>query len=360
VYTGKRAELILELELAEDARRRPQVVERHAQHIRLFVSRPLVVDSSSKSFRSQNMMIDVNKNKEKEAPRLGDYDAGEAPPSYDSIDAGRGRIRPTAGPSSSSNSRQPSFLSSLLGFSSYASSSRPASAPVSSGSRPQSFVPTAASQSDVRATMSELIRDVVQRASRTEAADGLLHSCANACEAHQLSLAHILQERTIEGHSPVYWAITMRPSGRQAGKDVYTEDDAFIMTILKRAMPLAPEAISELRSACLAVSDNVLYRRIRALPGAFPVLGKDRMLLQSLSRDEPQAPGLDEMNERTKQNDVIGGFDDIAEVFEGLSSDDAFYVAIEINMFQRRMRVSNSISIEFINRGEQLYGPPMI
>ena len=313
--------------------------------------------------------------KDKELAALDAFEAAadDAPPAYDSIETNQRRNVVPHGPSSASESR-PSIVSSLSSRLAFGGRSRASTylTPVASGSghghgrsRSETLIPTASSQEDVRDTVRGLIHDVVQLTSpmrsSIEAAEGLLDSCANACKTQQISLARILQERTIDGHSPLYWAIAMRPSLRQDDKDAYRDSDAFILAVVKHAVPLAPAAITELRNACSAVSDNKLYQQIRFIPGAFSLPGTDRMLLHGTPNTiaRPVFSGLpselDEKNSRPKgkEREMLGGFEDKAQLREWVSTDaeDSFCVDLELQMFQRRMRVTKSLSVEFIARG---------
>jgi len=62
---------------------------------------------------------------------------------------------------------------------------------------------------EVRNTISGLIRDLIQEqhSSFPGTAREILESCADACISHSLSLSTILQEKSIENHTPLYWAI---------------------------------------------------------------------------------------------------------------------------------------------------------
>lgn len=309
--------------------------------------------------------------KDKELAALDAFEAAsDEPPSYDSLEDSGSRRQVVAHGHASSSASRPSIVSSLSSRFAFSGRSRVSSslAPVASGherSKPETVIPTAASQEDVRKTVRGLIHDVVQLTSpmrsNIEAAEGLLDSCASSCKAQHLSLARILQERTIEGHSALYWAIAMRQSVRQDDKDARRGGDAFILAVVKHAVPLAPGAITELRNACSAVSDNTLYQQIRFIPGVFPLPGTDRMLLHGTARTTTRpissslSPEIDEKNSRSKgkEREALGGFEDKAELREWVSpeAEDSFCVDLELQMFQRRMRVTKSLSVEFIARG---------
>lgn len=175
---------------------------------------------------------------------------------------------------------------------------------------------------EVRSTVLRLIRDVV----REQDAPGgmslsILESCAEACAGHSLSLPTLLQEKSIENHTPLYWAIVKRvPDGDDSGvPDLLT-------SLMSFASPLTPETISDIRHACLLTSDQLLFQRLRMSPEFSPLSGTDEMLL--------------------------GGSippDDIT--VEDISGDEgAFAANFEIVHFQKRMLVSKHIELEFIAR----------
>ncbi|KAL5494548.1 hypothetical protein ACEPAI_9 [Sanghuangporus weigelae] len=223
-----------------------------------------------------------------------------------------------------------------------------------------SIPPSAKAQTDVRETVRGLLRDVVQGSSpvrsSASAALGVLESCATACSTHSISFARILQERSIEHHAPLYWAIVSRPPGNEGPSKVDNrEDDAFLVELLAYAVPLAPFSVDELRAACLVVSNNVLFQRLRSVPGALPLSGTDRMLLSSTSLQIPAGANqnnLEKASLRTKTKQ-FHGFNDTVIVCEGEtgSNSSTFSVNFQFRMFQRRMRVSGILETEFIARG---------
>lgn len=72
----------------------------------------------------------------------------------------------------------------------------------------------------------------------------------------------------------------------------------------------------------------------------FPLLGTDSVLLRGGDASGPNK-----------------GFGNVVEVIEGGSEDvnaGAFSVKLELQLFQRRMRVSKEVHVEFIARGPSL------
>ena len=219
-------------------------------------------------------------------------------------------------------------------LSSYTSS--PGSPPISAPpqGRTTSWFNFAASSSrtirEVRITVLGLIRDLVQEQYSTSfpAATGILRSCADACTTHSLSLSSILQEKSIENHTPLYWAIVKRlPDEHHQVEDASGPD--LLSVLLSYSAPLSPDTISDVKRACLAACDQHLFQCLRLSPEFAPVSGVDQILLGgSIPLDnievEEDSPG-------------DGG---------------EFMVTFEIPHFHKRMMVSKEIGLEFIARSE--------
>ncbi|THU96111.1 hypothetical protein K435DRAFT_778705 [Dendrothele bispora CBS 962.96] len=209
----------------------------------------------------------------------------------------------------------------------------------------------------VRTTVLSIIKDLVRGSETTggggggggggghdyAAARSILESCSGACTAYSLSLSELLQEKSIEKHTPLYWAVVNRPPedhrqrhGRgqgleqqeqEQGQDEEAGSPDLLTCLLFFAAPLQPSTVSELRLACLLTSDQALFNRLRMSPDFAPLSGTDQMLLGA---------------------NVIP--DDV--VVENLDGDDgAFAVDLRITQFQKRMRIAKEIGVEFIARG---------
>ncbi|KAH8110393.1 hypothetical protein DFH11DRAFT_1621018 [Phellopilus nigrolimitatus] len=301
----------------------------------------------------------------------------DAPPSYDEVNPGessQGKRHPV--PDDEKGSTRPSFLRALGSCSSssaVASSSRLAPTPTPTASHKfrklgaaSSFSAKASqkSQADVRATVLGLVRDLVQKSSAAstsaDAARGILESCSNACAAHGLVFSRVLQERSIEGHAPLYWAIVKRPRapGRQGGgsqgDENEKEEEDILFALLSYTAPLSPSSVSELRLACLVAADNALFQRLRASPSVIPLSGTDLMLLSGPQEGGPVGES-DPLTERSTRRKKRSTFMDGAAVREGGahggSDAGAFSVRLELAMFQRRMRVTGEVAVEFVARG---------
>ncbi|KAL0955454.1 hypothetical protein HGRIS_001696 [Hohenbuehelia grisea] len=185
---------------------------------------------------------------------------------------------------------------------------------------------TSRAERELRETIKGLVRDLV----RLQPADpasyhGILHSCSDACANYTLTLSSILQERYIEDHSPIYWAIV----NRQPEEDEDTSTDHvpdWLTTLLSFSIPLTEDTISEIRYACLTTSDQILFQRLRHAPAFSPLSGTDSMILGG------EVP-----------------VDDI-EVENVPGDEGSFAVNFGIVQFHKRMRISKQISLEFIAR----------
>jgi hypothetical protein len=178
---------------------------------------------------------------------------------------------------------------------------------------------------EVRTTVLGLVRDLVrEQNSDSRASLSILESCAEACNGYSLSLSTLLQEKSIEGHSPLYWAIVKRPPDGDEDEDAIPD---LLTALISFASPLTPDTISDIRHACLLTSDQLLFQRLRMSPEFAPLSGTDEMLLgASIPPDEITV------------EDVPGD--------EG-----AFAVNFDVVHFQKRMLVSKHIELDFIARG---------
>ncbi|KAG5641831.1 hypothetical protein DXG03_004134 [Asterophora parasitica] len=178
---------------------------------------------------------------------------------------------------------------------------------------------------EIQATVLGLIRDLVKEQNHNSRASlGILESCAEACSGYDLSLSHLLQENSIEGHTPMYWAIVKRPPD---GEEDETAIPDLLTALISYASPLTPKTIADIRHGCLLTSDQLLFQRLRMSPEFSPLSGTDEMLLGATIPPD----------EITVEN-VPGD--------EG-----AFAVDFNIVHFQKRMLISKRIDLDFIARG---------
>ncbi|KAF8881702.1 hypothetical protein CPB84DRAFT_1791604 [Gymnopilus junonius] len=259
------------------------------------------------------------------------------PPSYDElVSPGRGQ-----GPEASANSIPGSSSSSSAHFKVLPSPPLSAGSVVSSSSSSwTSWIPWNRTQKEVNENVRTLVRQIVinipnanERSGGTasDAAEGILCSCADVCAKHSLSLASILHERYIEGHSPLYWAIikqTPTRSGRRFSGVKETPD--VLGPILSFSLPITRQStISELRLACLSMSNQSAFQLLRlAVPKFSSLSGTDRILLgpsQILESDVDVTLG----------SESEGG---------------AFAVDMRFPQFHKRLMVNREIGVEFVAR----------
>lgn len=242
---------------------------------------------------------------------------------------------------------------------------------------------------EVRTTVLGFVRDLVTKAPsahgtvsggglNTDVARGILASCANACRAHGVHFGQLLQARCVAGHTPLYWTVVNRQLRPQPyGVDVHQlqseedvakrEDDELLHALLAYAGALSAPAMDDLRLACLVAADNVLLQRLRATPAVNPLAGTDVMLLFGARVNGIGSSGIGSgagsgaegipmaAMERYRKGSTFG---DYARVIEGRAheqDESAFRVEVELDMFQRRMRVTGEVAVEFIARGVYIY-----
>ncbi|KAF6752193.1 hypothetical protein DFP72DRAFT_905204 [Ephemerocybe angulata] len=180
-------------------------------------------------------------------------------------------------------------------------------------------------EQDVRKTVLGLVRDLVREHHSDSAAPlGILQSCAAACDSQSLSLSSLLQEKSIEGHTPLYWAIVKRKPDEDVEDTSQIPD--LLIALLSHSTPLKKDTIMDIRHACLITSDQRLFQRLRMSPEFATVSGSDQMLLGvTLPHDE-------------------------IEVEELPGDEGEFAVNFVIPHFQKRMMVTQEIPLEFIAR----------
>jgi hypothetical protein len=176
---------------------------------------------------------------------------------------------------------------------------------------------------EMQETILKLVRDVVKHDTQPSSVS-IIMSCIDACRARGISFESLLQEKSIEGHTPLYWAIVKRPSGVPMDSDM----PSIGVIDLLLSFPLTESTRQEARQACLLSSDDELFQRLRRSPGFATISGSDDML--NLGEGAP----------------------DLVRVHnESGAKDGDFAVSFHIVDFQRRMRISKKIHLEFIARG---------
>lgn len=191
---------------------------------------------------------------------------------------------------------------------------RPAPRPTapSSSSTWFSFLPNARIKQTHQTVISLLHDLVATTTTENSAAAPILASCASALSPSSFST--LLQQPTFEGHTPIYWAILNRHAH-------------ILPDMLQYAGPLNNACIADIRLACLASGDQVLFGKLRRgeLPFITTLARADTLILGSTSADDI----------------------DVREV----DGEAAFSASIKIRLWQKRMRVAGLVNVEFIARG---------
>ncbi|KAG2338326.1 hypothetical protein BDR05DRAFT_705223 [Suillus weaverae] len=181
----------------------------------------------------------------------------------------------------------------------------------SSSSTWLSLLPNARTK-QTRQTVISLIRDLVATSTAdNSAATPILASCASALSPSSFSA--LLQQPTFDGHTPIYWAILNRHTH-------------ILPDMLQHAGPLNNSCVADIRLACLASGDQLLFGKLRR--GELPFL--------STLRADALVLGC------TSADDI-----DVREV----DGEAAFSASIKIRLWQKRMRVVGLVGVEFIARG---------
>ncbi|KAF8192651.1 hypothetical protein K438DRAFT_1674868 [Mycena galopus ATCC 62051] len=179
---------------------------------------------------------------------------------------------------------------------------------------------------EVRKTVSGLIHDLVsdQTIDSNVSCVGILESCAEGCAAQGVNLTALLQQRYIEGHTPLYWAIVKRPQ-EESEPPTSFELPPLIRSLLAYSAPLESATIKDIRLACLHNCDQWLYQCLRLCPDFGSLSHKDQLLLGM------QVPP------------------DTVTVGAPARHDAPFTVDFEFAQFQKRMRVLQEVHLEFIS-----------
>ncbi|KAJ7607414.1 hypothetical protein FB45DRAFT_846944 [Roridomyces roridus] len=178
---------------------------------------------------------------------------------------------------------------------------------------------------EVRKTVTGLIHDLVrdQTIDSNMACDGILESCNEICVAHSIDIASLLQRAYIEGHTPLYWAIVKRPTDQLEPKDL--EPPPLIRALLRYSAPLRDATLRDVRLACLHNCDQWLFQSLRMSPEFGALSHKDQLLLGV------QVPP------------------DTLKIGEPARHDAPFSVEFEVAHFQKRMRISRLVTLDFIS-----------
>jgi hypothetical protein len=155
-----------------------------------------------------------------------------------------------------------------------------------------------------------------------------LQTCAEACAGNDIDFATLLQEPIRAGQLLVYWAIVRSRVALQPPQGA----DAVILVILNFSQPLQSVSVVAVRRACMAVSDNILFRRLCGLYKVFAPPGSDT--------EELMLDG--------------SGVEDSIVVEELHTNNGAFVVYVKLAQFLLRMRTSKLVLVEFVTRGKRV------
>ena len=177
---------------------------------------------------------------------------------------------------------------------------------------------------DAGTIMAGFLRDLLTKQFAVEqCADVVLKGCADACRAYGLMLSTLLQESSIEGHTPIYWAVVKCSPDPDT---TFTHE--LLSAFLDYAAPLTESTLSDIRHACLENPDQELFQWIRRHPSITPLFGAAEVLFSGA----------------VPEDDV--------RVEELPGDNDMFIAHFRVLMFQKRMRVLKHVGLEFIARGE--------
>lgn len=139
----------------------------------------------------------------------------------------------------------------------------------------------------------------------------VVKSCAAALSAAEFS--DLLQKPNIEDHTALYWAIVN--NRREA-----------LLEFTKFIPKFSPACFSDMRLACMTVNDHDLFMLLNLGDNVNP---KDRSLRRMLGCPR----------------------DDIRVYEGGDVDDDYFFVRFVFRMFQKRLRITKKLDVEFVARG---------
>ncbi|KAJ6475797.1 hypothetical protein C8R47DRAFT_985722 [Mycena vitilis] len=149
----------------------------------------------------------------------------------------------------------------------------------------------------------------------------LLETCAQLCARHKIDFSLLLQEKSIENHTALHWAIVNGPWPPRAPFEL-------VAAILDRSVPLRPETIRDARRACVSLRSQELFQFLRMRPEFGALSAEDRFLIGALVPPE-----------------MI-----VIKHLEGGTTQQAFSVEFTIPQFLKRMSLNREIKLEFIAR----------
>ncbi|KAF8218314.1 hypothetical protein K438DRAFT_24140 [Mycena galopus ATCC 62051] len=181
-----------------------------------------------------------------------------------------------------------------------------------------------APENQIKSTVLDKVRTLVQPYTGS-AADRLtlLAQCTQLCARHKLDLSLLLQEKSIHGHTALYWAIVNGPWPPCAPFPL-------VAAVLAHSAPLKPETVHEVRQACVLVKSQEVLQFLRSRPEFGELSKEDQFLLGGVSPAE-----------------VVVEHKDLEE-----GSTEPFLVKFRIPMFLKRMAHGSDVELEFLARGQ--------
>lgn len=186
-----------------------------------------------------------------------------------------------------------------------------------------------ASAEHVRTTVHQLVRELVERPDAA-GAPGVLGACEGLCKSGGQALPALLRERSIEGHTPLYWAIVKFAGARGGGAAGATW---LLSALAAHVRPLEGDARSDARLACVEAADNAVYQVLRGIPGFVELSGADRVLFGE--------QGLEPIDTVEVREDP-----DVPE----------FVATFECPLFMQRTRAGRQLQCEFLAKGAATSG----
>ncbi|KAK1219868.1 hypothetical protein PQX77_017391 [Marasmius sp. AFHP31] len=200
------------------------------------------------------------------------------------------------------------------------------------------------SKAHLRQTVRSIIQDLIIQYSSSPDSDsvgnlgvqnckGIIESCYDACQkqsAGGTTLWEMLNDKFIEGHTPMYWTMISRTTQSTPSSPKGNEPPVspLFTVLLSYASPLSPIARSDIETACMEMSDHALYTYLKFHPD--------------------YAPGLSLKSQMVFGTNILAIPDEV-KVFN-LPDDRGFKVELRIVQFVKRIRVSGSAGVTFIAR----------
>ncbi|KAK0223851.1 hypothetical protein IW262DRAFT_860827 [Armillaria fumosa] len=150
----------------------------------------------------------------------------------------------------------------------------------------------------------------------------ILENYSEAWNSRSLCLSSIIQDHNIEGHTAIYQTIMNGPLFAEGENQVLT-------SLLEFSQPLEDSAVSELRWACLAKPDRLLFQHLQHKLNLNPRSKMDKMIFSSDAEYE-------------------------VHLLETDPSANKFTVDVHIKQFQKRLVVRTIVYVEFIAKARML------